>query len=151
MSKRVTALNSHEIGMLAQRFAEFIKVGQYNRIAELLQEAQVTIAQTGNANLANILAAACQISAAYRECQTEKERHQRAFEEVGPRMYELECLLKALLDVVSARESPETAVQLDVAPQPSLPDLVRYEPDHQEPAEHVRLRQGIQSSRERYF
>lgn len=87
---------------------QLLKAGQYDRVAELLHEAQVARRQAGHAILADILAAAHQICLACSQYQAEMEWHRLAHEEAGRRERELEQQLHAILDLVSGDGAPET-------------------------------------------
>jgi DNA-binding SARP family transcriptional activator len=87
---------------------ELLKAGQYERVAELLREAQVASERTGDAILAHILDAARRICLACSQCRTEGEWHQRACEEADQREHELRQQLHTILDLISGHDPPET-------------------------------------------
>lgn len=87
---------------------QLLKAGQYDRVAELLHEAQVAGRQAGDAILADILAAAHQICRACTHYQAEIEWHRRAHEEAGRRERELEQQLHAIIDLVTEYGARQT-------------------------------------------
>lgn len=118
---------------------QLLKAGQYERVAELLHEAQVASRQAGDAILADILAAAHQICRACTQHQGEVEWHRRAHDEAGRRERELEEQLHAILDLVGEyggrqtgdkrkKSSPIRTAELN-PPQSNAPEFVeRFSP-----------------------
>jgi DNA-binding SARP family transcriptional activator len=124
---------------------ELLKAGQYERVAQLLRDAQVDTEQTGDASLAEILAATYQICMVCSSCQAEAERHQRAYEEANRREYELKQQLQAMLDLVSEREAPETREKRATPAILPTAKLSLPAPDVSETAPRPGLWQHIQS------
>ena len=86
--------------------SELLKASQYQQLAEILHQAQVTSQATGDPVLAHVLAAACRVCQACAECRAEAERHQQASEASNQRERELRNRLHAILDLIRERETP---------------------------------------------
>jgi DNA-binding SARP family transcriptional activator len=86
---------------------ELLEAGQYERVADLLDQAQAAIEQEGDPSLAQILAAALRICLACRQCRAEADRYQHAYQEVDQREHELRQQLHAILDLVGGHQMPE--------------------------------------------
>jgi DNA-binding SARP family transcriptional activator len=111
-------------------------------VAGLLHEAQVASEKTGDAVLADILAAAHRICLALAACQAEVEWHRQAHEEAGTRERELRQQLHAILDLVSGREALEMRELPPTVPKAKVSPSERSPP---EPKEHLGLWQRIQT------
>lgn len=124
---------------------ELLKAGQYARAAELLHELQAAAKHTGQAGLANILAAAHQICLACDRCQAEVEWHGRACQEAEQREQELQQQLHDILDLVIGRGALETEGKRLALPTAPTTDL--SSPEHNPPQREERagLWQRIQS------
>ena len=104
---------------------ELLKAGQYDRVAELLHEARVTSEDSGDAILAEILAAAHQICRACSQSREEMEWHQRGQEEAVRRKRELERQLQEILDVINRYSTPPPIATAEVnLPQHNIPESV---------------------------
>jgi DNA-binding SARP family transcriptional activator len=90
---------------------DFLNAGQYEQAAEILHQAQVASEQTGDAMLADTLAAACQICLACSQCRTQEDWHRRACEEANQREHELRQQLQAILKLVTQYGASESRKQ----------------------------------------
>ena len=82
---------------------ELLAAGQYERVAQLLGEAQTAHENVGDVGLAQMLAAARGICLACNQVRTEGEWHRQAQQEAGQREGELRQQLLAILDLVNGR------------------------------------------------
>ena len=90
---------------------ELLKAGQYEKVAEFLGKAQRASERTGNASLAQILAAARRICLACSQSQAETEWHHRAHQEAAEREDELRQQLQALLTVIREPQPGRTQMR----------------------------------------
>jgi DNA-binding SARP family transcriptional activator len=86
---------------------ELLKAGQYEQVGELLSEVQATSQQSGDAGLAQILAAARRICLACSQSQAESEWHEHARQQADQRGRELRQQLQAIFDLVNGGEIPD--------------------------------------------
>ncbi len=98
--------------------SELLDTRQYERAAEILQQAQITSKQTGNGILVRILDAARRICLACNQYQIEVESHQQACKEAKQREHELRQQLYAILDLISTHDSPEAPKKRERLPNP---------------------------------
>ena len=96
---------------------ELLKAGQYQRVAELLGEAQTTSQQRGDAGLAQILGAARRICLACSQSREEAEWHRQATQEAAQREYKLGQQLQAILDLVNGGEVPDVQQAREASPR----------------------------------
>ena len=82
---------------------ELLAAGQYERVAQLLGEAQTAHENVGDVGLAQMLAAARGICLACNQVRTEGEWHRQAQQEAGQREGELRQQLQAILDLANGR------------------------------------------------
>ncbi len=87
---------------------ELLKAGQYERVVELIEEAQLAAQRAGNTTLADILAAAREICLACEQCRAEAQWHWQAHEGAIGRERELRPLLLNMLDLVVAETVRDT-------------------------------------------
>ena len=124
--------NWHTVG-------ELLKAGQYERVAELLHEAQAASERTGDAIPAHILDAARRISLALAACQAEVERHRRAHEEADQREHELRQQLHTILDLIGRRGALEMLEKREGPPSAPTVETSLPERDPLQPAERPSL------------
>jgi two-component SAPR family response regulator len=124
---------------------ELLKAGQYEKVAEFLGKAQSASERTGDASLAQILAAARRICLACSQSRAETEWHHRAHQEAAERENELRQQLQALLDLVNGYEPLDAEQKGRTAPPvaPAEPSLT--ERALPEARRHPGLWQRIQS------
>jgi hypothetical protein len=126
-----------------QQAAELLEEREYEQVAQLLQEQQETVQQTGQMALVILLAAARQICLTCQQFQTERELHQQALEDAGRRESELR---KQLASIVRAflLDAPLDALDANETIGGSSPFLLdEREPETNEPKsllERLRLR-----------
>jgi DNA-binding SARP family transcriptional activator len=128
-------LRAHLKVSLPHTTSELLKERQYERVAQLVYEAQLASEQDGDGILADVLAAARQICLACGQYRAEEAWHQRAYNEAERRENELEDLLQNILDLVSEHAPP----------LPSTAGLLASERDLPEPEERLSLWQRIQN------
>ncbi len=87
--------------------SELLAAGQYERVAQLLSEAQVASERGGEVVPAQMLAAARGICLACSQVHTEGEWHRQAEQEAGQREGELRQQLLAILDLVNGHAAPD--------------------------------------------
>ncbi len=85
---------------------ELLAAGQYERVAQLLGEAQAAHERTGDMGRAQMLAAARGICLACSQVRAEGERHRQAQQETDRREGELRQQLQAILDLADGGASP---------------------------------------------
>jgi DNA-binding SARP family transcriptional activator len=85
-----------------------LETGLYERVAELLARAQTAGAQTGQAGLTQMLAAAQRICQACGQSRAEAEWHEQAIQEAGQRERDFRRQLQAILDLINGYEEPDT-------------------------------------------
>ncbi len=91
------------------------RAGQYSRVAELIDRAQLAAQRAGNVALADVLAAAREICLACEQSRAEAEWHWQAYEKAIGRERELRPLLLNMLDLVvaeTARDAVDGEEQL---------------------------------------
>src|SRR5690242_10451053 len=98
------ALNGHLKASLSHTISQLLKEKQYERVAQIVYEAQHASQQDGNALLAGVLGAARQISLACGQCRAEEAWHKRAQTDAEYRAHELERLLRSILNLVGEDE-----------------------------------------------
>jgi DNA-binding SARP family transcriptional activator len=122
---------------------DFLNAGQYEQAAEILHQAQVASEQTGDAMLADTLAAACQICLACSQCRAQAEWHRQANAEADRREQELREKLRAILDLASGRVLPEMPERRVGPPTIPAAERILSEPGLPDPEEHLSLWQRI--------
>jgi DNA-binding SARP family transcriptional activator len=95
---------------------KLLNEGQYEQVAEFLGKAQTASERTGDASLAQILAAARRICLACSQSHAETEWHHRAHQEAAQRERELGQQLQAILDLITEREAPKTPEKREALP-----------------------------------
>jgi DNA-binding SARP family transcriptional activator len=124
---------------------ELLQAGKYERLAELLGEAQTVSGQTDDASRAQILAAARRISLACSQCQAETTWHQQAHQAAGQRERELKGQLRAILDLIRGHQTSETQEKQDrPSPIPPTDGMSLPEPDILESPDPLSRRQSPQ-------
>jgi DNA-binding SARP family transcriptional activator len=129
---------------------ELLVAGQYERVAQLLSEAQAAHEHAGDVGPAQMLAAARGICLACSQVRAEGERHRQAQQEAGQREQELKQQLQAILDLVAGGEAPHRP---DVR---GSPPALMAEPSISDPAapeilEHPSLRRRVQGLLRRWL
>jgi hypothetical protein len=124
---------------------ELLKAGHYKQVAELLSEVQATSQQSGDAGLAQILAAAHRICLACSQSHAETVWHHRAQQEAEQREDELRQQLQAILDLVSGYESLDAELKEREAPPVPRAEQSLAERALPEAPRHPSLWQRIQS------
>ena len=124
---------------------KILEARQYERVAELLHEAQVASEQTGDANLARVLTVACRICLECSQCRTEVKWHRQAYEEADEREYRLRQQLHTVLDLINGREAPETPEKRERPPSAPTVETSLPECGLPEPVERLSLWQRLQS------
>lgn len=128
-----------------QNASHLLKAGQYERVAEFLQEAQLASRQAGNAILADILAAAHQICRACSQYQAEMEWHRGAHEQASRREREVEQQLEAILNLVMEyMECPRDEKRKEAPPNRAV-ELIPSESNSPKPVQCLSPWQRIQS------
>jgi DNA-binding SARP family transcriptional activator len=124
---------------------KILEARQYERVAELLHEAQAASEQTGDANLARVLTVACRICLECSQCRIEVEWHRQAHEEADEREHRLRQQLHTVLDLIDGREAPETPETRERPPSAPTVETSLPECGSPEPVERLSLWQRIQS------
>jgi DNA-binding SARP family transcriptional activator len=124
---------------------ELLKAGQYERVIEILRQAQVASEQAGDAILAHTLDAARRICLACRQCQAEAEWHRRGCEQADQREQELRQQLHTILDLIGGREALEIPDRREGLPSAPPVEMSLPERRPPEPVERLSLWQRIQS------
>ena len=135
---------------------ELLRAGQYEHLAELLQEVQSAHDRKGDPIPAQVLVLACRICLACGQSQAEAAWHQQACEEATRREDELRRQLSTLLDLAGEGDLlpgpgerdrlPEAPAALPGPPKPGLPDVEEPLPLWQRFLELLHLRLGPQPS-----
>jgi DNA-binding SARP family transcriptional activator len=121
---------------------ELLQAGYYERLAELLGEAQTVSGQTDDASRAQILAAARRISLTCSQYRAETEWHQQAYQAAGQRERELKGQLQAILDLICGHQTSETQEKQDgPSPIPPTDGMSLPQPDIPESREPPGLQQ----------
>ena len=124
---------------------ELLKAGQYERVAELLHEAQVASERTGDTIPAHILDAARRICLACSQCRADIEWHRQAYEEADQREDELRQQLHTILDLISGREASVTGEKREGPPSAPTVEMSLPERGAPQALERRGLWQRIQS------
>ncbi len=124
---------------------KLLHAGQYERLAELLDEAQAVSGQTDDASRAQILAVACRISLACRQCQAETTWLHQAYQAANQRERELRGQLQAILDLICGNQTSKTQEKQDgPSPIPPTDGMSTPEPDIPESPDSLSLWQRPQ-------
>jgi DNA-binding SARP family transcriptional activator len=107
--------------------SELIKTRQYERLTELLLEAQGASERRGDTIQAQLLEAAHSICLACCQCRAEIAWHQQALKEAGHREQDLRGQIRTILDLASEPRSPLPQDVSEVPPSRSIvaPDSAR--------------------------
>jgi DNA-binding SARP family transcriptional activator len=106
---------------------ELLNAGQYEELAQFLDQAATASEPSGDVGLVQILAAAHRICLALGQCRAEVEWHQQALRQADHREDELRQQLHAILNLISSLESPH--VSQSPAAYPS-PEIDPTQPEH---------------------
>jgi DNA-binding SARP family transcriptional activator len=123
---------------------ELLTAGQYERLAELLHEAQVAIERRGDAIPVHVLVLARRICLACSQSQAEADWHQQAREEAAQREEKLRQQLCTLLDLASGRDLSEVPGEWEARPSFHPVEIGPPAPGLPEPADGLSLWQRIQ-------
>jgi DNA-binding SARP family transcriptional activator len=99
---------------------ELLDAGQYEELAQFLDQAASAGEPSGDVGLVQILAAAHRICLALGQCRAEVEWHRQAFRQADHREDELRQQLRAILNLISSPESSEVSPSPEAYPAPEV-------------------------------
>jgi DNA-binding SARP family transcriptional activator len=99
---------------------ELLNAGQYEELAQFLDQAATTGKPSGDVGLVQILAAAHRICLALGQCHAEVEWHRQAFRQADHREDELRQQLHLILNLISSWGAPDTGLRPGAYDAPAL-------------------------------
>jgi DNA-binding SARP family transcriptional activator len=127
-----------------RKAGELLRAGQYAEAAELLRQARGASERAGDQILAHVLAMACRVCLACRQCRAEVEWYRRAGQEAQQRERALRQRLCAILDLIIGRGASEASRRRGGTPTPSAVRGGMTGCGPPEPAEPLGLWQRVQ-------